>query len=79
METDEYHQQARANKSKDKPDSELNEFDEASLMLAILRVLTLHFKILKEHRRQGVEDQALEKRVEGKKAAAKKRASRRSK
>jgi condensin complex subunit 1 len=48
-------------------------------MLAILRVLTLHFKILKEHRRQGVEDQALEKRVEGKKAAAKKRASRRSK
>ena len=31
-----------------------------------------------EHKEQGEEDQALEKRVEGKKAAAKKRATRRS-
>ncbi|KIL63463.1 hypothetical protein M378DRAFT_107274 [Amanita muscaria Koide BX008] len=53
---------ARANKSKDKPDSELNEFEQ----------------ILEEHKRQGEEDQALERRVEGKKAAAKKRASKRA-
>ncbi|PPQ81973.1 hypothetical protein CVT25_014624 [Psilocybe cyanescens] len=53
---------ARANKSKDKPDSELNEFE----------------KILEEHKSQGQEDQALEKRVEGKKAAAKKRAAKKS-
>ncbi|KDR79872.1 hypothetical protein GALMADRAFT_222814 [Galerina marginata CBS 339.88] len=53
---------ARANKSKDKPDSELNEFE----------------KILEEHKAQGQEDQALEKRVEGKKAAAKKKAAKRS-
>ncbi|KAF9536741.1 hypothetical protein CPC08DRAFT_771461 [Agrocybe pediades] len=53
---------ARSNKSKDKPDSELNEFE----------------KILEEHKAQGQEDQALEKRVEGKKAAAKKRAAKRS-
>ena len=46
---------------------------------AIPRVLTWLFKILKEHRRQGEEDEALAKRVEGKKAAAKKRASRRCK
>ncbi|KAF9479751.1 hypothetical protein BDN70DRAFT_833871 [Pholiota conissans] len=51
---------ARANKSKDKPDTELNEFEQ----------------ILEEHKTQGQEDQALEKRVEGKKAAAKKRAAR---
>ncbi|KAF8888609.1 non-SMC mitotic condensation complex subunit 1-domain-containing protein [Infundibulicybe gibba] len=50
---------ARQNKSKDKPDSELNEFEQ----------------ILEEHKKQGEEDQALEKRVEGKKAAAKKRAT----
>ena len=36
-------------------------------------------QILEEHKRQGEEDQAFEKRVEGKKAAAKKRATRRSK
>jgi condensin complex subunit 1 len=36
-------------------------------------------QILTEHKEQGEEDQALEKRVEGKKAAAKKRATRRSK
>ncbi|KAF8556860.1 hypothetical protein OG21DRAFT_1506074 [Imleria badia] len=45
-----------------KPEAELNEFE----------------SILDEYRRQGVEDQALEKRVEGKKAAAKKKATRRS-
>ncbi|PFH48881.1 hypothetical protein AMATHDRAFT_64397 [Amanita thiersii Skay4041] len=54
---------ARANRSKDKPDSELNEFEQ----------------ILEEHKRQGEEDQALERRVEGKRAAAKKRATKRSK
>jgi len=32
-------------------------------------------QILEEHRAQGQEDQALEKRVEGKKAAAKKKAA----
>ncbi|KAJ3479305.1 hypothetical protein NLI96_g9147 [Meripilus lineatus] len=53
---------ARANKSSNKPDAELNEFE----------------NILEEHRRQGAEDQAFEKRVEGKKAAAKKRATRRT-
>ncbi|THH31058.1 hypothetical protein EUX98_g3140 [Antrodiella citrinella] len=53
---------ARSNKSPNKPDAELNEFE----------------GILQEHRRQGEEDQALEKRVEGKKAQAKKRATRRS-
>jgi len=37
------------------------------------------FQILESHKLQGEEDQALEKRVEGKKAAAKKRATRRSK
>ncbi|GLB42214.1 putative regulatory subunit of the condensin complex, a complex required for conversion of interphase chromatin into mitotic-like condense chromosomes [Lyophyllum shimeji] len=45
---------ARSNKSKDKPDSDLDEFE----------------KILNEHRAQGEEDQALEKRVGKKKAAA---------
>lgn len=35
-------------------------------------------QVLEENRRQGEEDQAFEKRVEGKKAAAKKRATRRS-
>ncbi|KAF8644919.1 hypothetical protein AX16_008201 [Volvariella volvacea WC 439] len=53
---------ARLNKSKDKPDSELNEFEQ----------------ILSEHRKQGEEDQALQKRVEGKKAAARKRAARKA-
>ncbi|KAH7913093.1 non-SMC mitotic condensation complex subunit 1-domain-containing protein [Hygrophoropsis aurantiaca] len=53
---------ARSNKSANKPDSELNEFE----------------AILEEHKRQGEEDQAFEKRVEGKKAAVKKRATRRS-
>ncbi|KAF8890031.1 non-SMC mitotic condensation complex subunit 1-domain-containing protein, partial [Gymnopilus junonius] len=53
---------ARANKSKDKPEDELNEFE----------------KILEDNKSQGQEDQALEKRVEGKKAAAKKRAAKRS-
>ncbi|KAH9924065.1 non-SMC mitotic condensation complex subunit 1-domain-containing protein [Fomitopsis serialis] len=53
---------ARANKSANKPDAELNEFE----------------SILEEHKRQGEEDQAFEKRVEGKKAAAKKRATRRT-
>ncbi|KAF8986383.1 non-SMC mitotic condensation complex subunit 1-domain-containing protein [Cyathus striatus] len=53
---------ARMNKSKDKPDAELDEFE----------------KILEEHRQQGEEDQAFERRVEGKKAAAKKRATRKT-
>ncbi|KAG2156915.1 non-SMC mitotic condensation complex subunit 1-domain-containing protein [Suillus bovinus] len=53
---------ARSNKSANKPDTELNEFE----------------SILNEHRRQGEEDQAFEKRVEGKKAAAKRKATRRS-
>jgi hypothetical protein len=35
-------------------------------------------QVLKENRKQGEEDQAFEKHVEGKKAAAKKRATRRS-
>ncbi|TCD67328.1 Condensin complex subunit [Steccherinum ochraceum] len=53
---------ARQNKGPSKPDAELNEFE----------------TILEEHRRQGEEDQAFEKRVEGKKAQAKKRATRKS-
>ncbi|KAH8113838.1 non-SMC mitotic condensation complex subunit 1-domain-containing protein [Phellopilus nigrolimitatus] len=53
---------ARANKSANKPDSELKEFE----------------GILEEHKRQGEEDQALEKRAEGKKAAARKRATRKT-
>ncbi|KAF7983455.1 hypothetical protein HWV62_21732 [Athelia sp. TMB] len=53
---------ARANKSANKPDTELNEFE----------------AILEEHKQQGAEDQALEKRVHTKKAAAKKRATRRT-
>ncbi|KAI0000131.1 non-SMC mitotic condensation complex subunit 1-domain-containing protein [Russula compacta] len=54
---------ARSNKAANKPDSELNEFE----------------TVLEENRRQGEEDQAFEKRVEGKKAAAaKKRATRRT-
>lgn len=53
---------ARSNKSANKPDTELDEFE----------------SILNEHRRQGEEDRAFEKRVEGKKAAAKKKATRRS-
>ncbi|KAN0127117.1 non-SMC mitotic condensation complex subunit 1 domain containing protein [Lactarius tabidus] len=53
---------ARSNKAANKSDSELNEFE----------------SVLEESRRQGAEDQAFEKRVEGKKAAAKKRATRRT-
>ncbi|KAI0320936.1 non-SMC mitotic condensation complex subunit 1-domain-containing protein [Amylostereum chailletii] len=53
---------ARSTKSTAKPDSEINEFE----------------KILEESRRQGEEDQAFEKQVEGKKAQAKKRATRRT-
>ncbi|KAI0338960.1 hypothetical protein BDW22DRAFT_1401081 [Trametopsis cervina] len=51
---------ARTSKTQNKPDAELNEFE----------------AILEEHKLQGQEDQALEKRVEGKKAAAKRRANR---
>jgi len=51
---------ARSNKSANKPDSELKEFE----------------NILEEHKRQGQEDQALEMRAEGKKAAARKKATR---
>ncbi|EKM51723.1 uncharacterized protein PHACADRAFT_150370 [Phanerochaete carnosa HHB-10118-sp] len=53
---------ARSNKSPNKPETELNEFE----------------SILDEHRRQGAEDQAFEKRVEKNKAAARKKAGRRS-
>ncbi|KAL4072147.1 non-SMC mitotic condensation complex subunit 1-domain-containing protein [Scleroderma yunnanense] len=53
---------ARSNKSANKPDTELDEFE----------------SILNEHKRQGEEDRAFEKRVEGKKAAAKRKATRRS-
>ncbi len=59
------YEQARQNKSSTKPDNELNEFEQ----------------ILQEHKQQGEADQALEKRVKGKKKAAarKKKAGRRSK
>ncbi|KAJ6577303.1 non-SMC mitotic condensation complex subunit 1-domain-containing protein [Mycena capillaripes] len=52
---------ARQNKSPNKPDTELAEFEQ----------------ILEDHKLQGEEDRDLEKRVQGKKAAAKKRASKR--
>ncbi|KAJ7677367.1 non-SMC mitotic condensation complex subunit 1-domain-containing protein [Mycena rosella] len=52
---------ARQNKSPNKPDTELAEFEQ----------------ILEDNRMQGAEDRDLEKRVQGKKAAAKKRASKR--
>jgi condensin complex subunit 1 len=47
-------------------------------MILLCFNVDLYFQILEEHKQQGAEDQALEKRVEGKKAAAKKRATRRS-
>ncbi|KAF7327571.1 Condensin complex subunit 1 [Mycena kentingensis (nom. inval.)] len=53
---------ALSNKSPNKPDTELAEFEQ----------------ILEEHRAQGEEDRNLEKRAQGKKAAAKKKASKRS-
>ncbi|CDO69101.1 hypothetical protein BN946_scf185042.g3 [Trametes cinnabarina] len=53
---------ARANKSASKPDAELNEFEQ----------------MLEESRRQGAEDQDFEKSVQGRKAIAKKRATRRT-
>ncbi|KIM23633.1 hypothetical protein M408DRAFT_77324 [Serendipita vermifera MAFF 305830] len=56
-------QKARTNKSANKPDNEMKEFE----------------KILNDFKEQGQEDQALEKRVEVKKAAAKRKATRRSK
>ncbi|KAF7319328.1 Condensin complex subunit 1 [Mycena chlorophos] len=52
---------ARQNKSPNKPDTELGEFEQ----------------ILDEHRAQGEEDRDLEKRVQGKKAAAKRKAAKR--
>ncbi|KAJ7454842.1 non-SMC mitotic condensation complex subunit 1-domain-containing protein [Mycena latifolia] len=52
---------ARQNKSPNKPDTELAEFEQ----------------ILEDNRMQGAEDRDLEKRVQGKKAAAKKKASKR--
>lgn len=54
---------AKANKSANKPDNELKEFE----------------KILADFKEQGEEDQALEKRVEVKKAVAKRKATRRGK
>ncbi|PIL36517.1 hypothetical protein GSI_00206 [Ganoderma sinense ZZ0214-1] len=53
---------ARQNKSANKPDAELNDFE----------------AVLEENRRQGADDQEFEKRVEKGKAAAKKRAARRT-
>ncbi|KAI1792515.1 non-SMC mitotic condensation complex subunit 1-domain-containing protein [Ganoderma leucocontextum] len=53
---------ARQNKSANKPDAELNDFE----------------AVLDENRRQGADDQEFEKRVEKGKAAAKKRAARRT-
>jgi len=53
---------ARNNKSKDKPDADLDEFE----------------KILAEYKAQGEEDQALEKRVGKKRAAVKRRAAKRT-
>ncbi|KAH9887887.1 non-SMC mitotic condensation complex subunit 1-domain-containing protein [Cubamyces lactineus] len=53
---------ARSNKSANKPDAELNEFE----------------AMLEENRRQGAEDQDFEKSVQGRKAIAKKRATRRT-
>jgi len=71
--------QARANKSKDKPDLELDEFEKVNEESTRTYWNTdLSSQILEEHKLQGQEDQALEKRVEGKKAAAKKRAARKS-
>ena len=74
---------ARSNKSANKPDTELNEFESvrgqwwcACLCAPVFRSCS-GGQILDEHRRQGEEDQAFEKRVEGKKAAAKKKATRR--
>lgn len=55
-------QKARANKSANKPDNEMKEFE----------------KILNDFKEQGQEDHALEKRVEVKKAAAKRKATRRA-
>ncbi|KAJ7650604.1 non-SMC mitotic condensation complex subunit 1-domain-containing protein [Roridomyces roridus] len=54
---------ARQNKSANKPDTELAEFEQ----------------ILEDNRMQGEEDRDLEKRVQGKKAAARKKASKKSK
>ncbi|KAH9970214.1 non-SMC mitotic condensation complex subunit 1 [Lactifluus volemus] len=59
---DTLHEEARSNKAANSPDSELNEFESA----------------LGERLRQCAEDQAFEKRVEVKKAAAKKRTTRRT-
>ncbi|KAG9054632.1 Condensin complex subunit [Serendipita sp. 407] len=55
-------QKARTNKSANKPDNEMKEFE----------------KILTDFKEQGQEDQALEKRVEIKKAVAKRRAVRKA-
>jgi hypothetical protein len=46
--------------------------------LYVFFFIGLEQQVLEENKRQGEEDQAFEKRVEGKKAAAKKRATRRS-
>ena len=71
---------ARLNKSSNKPDSELKEFENVRyssfLYTSNRRYLIFCLQILNEHRRQGEEDNALQKRAEGKKAAARKKAAR---
>ncbi|KAG6901621.1 hypothetical protein C0995_009894 [Termitomyces sp. Mi166 len=63
---------ARSNKSKDKPDSDLDEFEKASDKGCFYHEDEADhtFQILEEYRAQGEEDHALEKRVVKKKAAA---------
>lgn len=74
--------QARANKSKDRQqDSDLDEFEKVDKLvvpLCLIMILTRQYQILEEHKLQGEEDNALEKRVGKKKAVAKKRATRKS-
>ena len=78
------HPKARSNKTANKSDAELNEFETVRVGVSGERLfltfdgLNCLIQVLEENRRQGAEDQAFEKRVEGKKAAAKKRATRRS-
>lgn len=62
---------ARQNKSKDKPDAELDEFEKVSVICEFEAHCSDTSQILEEHRLQGQEDQALQDRVAKK---AKKRA-----
>jgi hypothetical protein len=70
---------ARANKSANKPETELNEFESVRYSSVVtLRCSWRSTQILEQHKLQGQDDQALEQRVGKKKAAAKKRATKRS-